>query len=563
MNPIKYKYSVFSFFAKAKVPHFRFIVLLWVVVFSAKGSLSILAQNAPLISGSAAICQGDSTIFSVDNIYKTYKWSTGDTTPSIKIKASGAYSITVTDAVNDTFRNAKMLIVNALPNANIMGTPFVCNGRSTTLSILTNYPTMKWSTGSLSKETFVSLPTTVSVSVTDANNCSASATIEVRDGTKPFNALPDSIKICEGDSAVLDATTTAAVSYYWNNDSLRADIVVRDSGRYNVIVSTGQCVSYDTVYVLTLPPPKVNLGVDTLICRGDTIRLKAEKFDLYTYQWTTGATTTSIRVSDEKIYGVVVSFGNCRASDSIDIGIFNKKQGLQLDTVACSPQYFINAKLSGAKTYQWKTGGRDSGITVSKSNTYNVLVGNGRCTANLDFKVRFKKAPYIDLGRDTLLCLETGANSVLLSAGVQDEAAYVWQDNSTNPTYGVFRSGKYRVYASNECGFWQDEIDINIMNCYNLYVPNAFSPNEDGNNEVLTVNTSDSVREIKSFLVFNRWGDMVFHAQNFLPNETDKNGWNGMAGGKPLNPDVYVYVVEFVTKTGVLLVQKGDVTLMR
>jgi gliding motility-associated-like protein len=563
MNPIKYKYSVFSPFEKLKVPPFRYIILFWVVLFLMKEPLSILAQNTPPISGADAICQGDSTVFSVGNIYKTYKWSTGDTTPSIKIKTNGSYSITVTDAINDTFINAKMLIVNALPNANILGIPFVCNGRATTLSIVTSYPTIRWSTGSLSRETFVSLPATVSVSVTDANNCSASATIEVRDGSKPFNALPDSIKICEGDSAVLDATTTAAVSYYWNNDSLRADIVVRDSGQYNVIVSTGQCVSYDTVYVLTLPPPKVNLGVDTLICKGDTIRLKAEKFDLYTYQWTTGATSTSIRVSDEKIYGVVVSFGNCRASDSIDIGIFNKKQGLQLDTVACTPQYFINAKLSGAKTYQWKTGGRDSGITVSKSNTYNVLVGNGRCTANLDFRVRFKKAPYIDLGRDTLLCLETGANSVLLSAGVQDEAAYVWQDNSTNPTFGVFSSGKYRVYASNECGFWQDEIDINIMNCYNLYVPNAFSPNEDGNNEVLTVNTSDSVREIKSFSVFNRWGNKVFQAQNFLPNEADKNGWNGTAGGKPLNPDVYVYVVEFMTKTGVLLVQKGDVTLMR
>jgi gliding motility-associated-like protein len=563
MNPIKYKYSIFSFFERQKAKYTHFSNSLCLVLFLGGYPLSILAQNTPLISGSAAICQGDSTIFSVDNIYKTYKWSTGDTTPSIKIKTSGAYSITVTDALNDTFENAKTLIVNALPNASIMGTPFVCNGRATTLSILTSYPIMKWSTGSLAKETFVSQPSTVSLMITDANNCSASSSIVIRDGTKPFNALPDSIKICEGDSAILDATTTAAVSYYWNNDSLRADIVVRDSGQYNVIVSTGQCVSYDTVYVLTLPPPKVNLGVDTLICKGDTIRLKAEKFDLYTYKWTTGATTTSIRVSDEKIYGVVVSFGNCRASDSIDIGIFNKKQGVQLDTVACTPQYFINAKLSGAKTYQWKTGGRDSGITVSKSNTYNVLVGNGRCTANLDFKVRFKKAPYIDLGRDTLLCLETGANSVLLSAGVQDEAAYVWQDNSTNPTYGVFHSGKYRVYASNECGFWQDEIDINIMNCYNLYVPNAFSPNEDGNNEVLTVNTSDSVREIKSFLVFNRWGDMVFQAQNFLPNEADKNGWNGMAGGKPLNPDVYVYVVEFVTKTGVLLVQKGDVTLMR
>ena len=546
-----------------KVTHLRFLILFWVILFSVGGPLSIYAQNKPQIDGAAAICQGDSTIFTVSNIYKTYKWSTGDTTPSIKIKSSGSYAITVTDVLNDTFFNAKMLIVNALPNANILGIPFVCNGRATTLSILTSYPTMKWSTGSLSKETFVSQPSTVSLTVTDANNCSASSSIEVRDGSKPFNALPDSIKICAGDSAVLDATTTAAVSYYWNNDSTRADIIVRDSGQYNVIVSTGQCVSYDTVYVLTLPPPQVNLGIDTLICKGDTIRLKAEKFELYTYKWSTGATTTSIRVADEKIYGVEVSFGNCRATDSINIGIFNKKQGVQLDTVVCTPQYSINAVLSGAKSYLWKSGGRDSVLTVSKSNTYSVLVGNGRCTANLDYKVRFKQIPVVNLGRDTILCLEAGANSLLLSAGVKDEANYIWQNDSNLPTFAVLQSGRISATASNECGVSFGAVNVIIKNCYSVYIPNAFSPNEDGINELVSVNASSDVKEVKSFLIFNRWGDMVFQAQNFLPDAAEKNGWNGMAGGKPLNPDVYVYVVEFVTKTGILLMQKGDVTLIR
>jgi gliding motility-associated-like protein len=563
MDPIKYIEIVFALCRRQKQKQSSFIVLLLVVLFSNSYPLSILAQNTPLISGSDAICQGDSTVFSVSNTYKTYKWSTGDTTPSIKVKRSGAYSITVTDAINDTFKNAKTLIVNALPSASILGIPFVCNGRATTLMLTSSFPSMRWSTGSLTKETFVTTPSSISVMFTDVNNCSASLSIEVRDGSKPFNALPDSIKICEGDSAVLDATTTAAVSYYWNNDSLRADIVVRDSGQYNVIVSTGQCVSYDTVYVLTLPPPKVNLGVDTLICKGDTIRLRAEKFELYTYRWNTGSTQSTIRVSEEKIYSVEVSFGNCRATDSIDIGIFNKNQGLQLDTVICTPQYQINAVRSGAKTYLWKTGGRDSVLTASKSNTYSVLVGNGRCNANVEYKLRFKKIPFINLGEDTILCLETGANSLYLSAGVKDEANYVWQDDSSLPTFAVFKSGKISVNASNECGIGFDEINVQVKNCYSVFVPNAFSPNGDNVNEYVSVYASDDVKTVTSFSIFNRWGGMVFQAQNFLPDGADKFGWNGMVGDKPMNPDVYIYVVEFVTKTGVLLVQKGDINLLR
>jgi hypothetical protein len=161
MNPIKYKECCFAFYNVQRAIDSRFIILLWMILFSGGYPLSILAQNTPPINGASTICQGDSTIFSVENIYKTYKWSTGDTTSSIKIKTGGSYAITVTDTANDTFKNAKTLIVNALPNANILGIPYVCNGRATTLSILTSYPTMKWSTGSMSKETFVSQPSTI------------------------------------------------------------------------------------------------------------------------------------------------------------------------------------------------------------------------------------------------------------------------------------------------------------------------------------------------------------------------------------------------------------------
>ena len=559
----KHLEPILNFWKNRTIAHHRAFAFVAMFIFSESYPLSILAQNTPLITGLGAICQGDSTIYTVNNIYKTYKWSTGDTTSSVKVKAGSVYSITVTNAQNDTLKDAKTLIVNALPSAAVNGIPFVCNGRATTLVTATNYPTIKWSTGSLGQQTFVSQPATVTVTVTDANNCSAFAMIEVRDGSKPYNALKDSIKICEGDTAILDATTPYAVSYYWNIDSTRADIVVRDSGRYDVIVSTGGCVSYDTVYVLTLPPPRVNLGADTIICQGDTVTLRAEKFELYTYKWSTGATETTIKVNEEKIYGVEVSFGNCRTTDSIDVYIFNKNPGLQLDTVICTPQYSINASRRGARSYQWKSGGRDSELTASKSGTYGVLVGNGRCNVNLEYKLNFKKIPLINLGADTILCLETGANSLYLSAGVKDQANYTWQDDSALPTFAAFKTGVYSVAASNECGFGFDDIKVEVKNCYSVYVPNAFSPNDDTINEYVSVGASSDVKEIRSFSIFNRWGNMVFQAQNYPPDDSDKYGWNGRTDGKALNPDVYIYVVEFTTKSGVLLVQKGDITLMR
>lgn len=536
------------------------VVRLWAIILFFAGTypLSINAQ----ITGKTAICFGDSARWTAAASSK-YLWSTNDTTQNIFFKKAGKYFVTLTDALGKTTVDSNILIVNSLPNAQIIGFPYVCGGRSTTLSVASNFPIINWSTNEKTQQIFVNLPSTISVNVVDANNCVASSSVIVRDGSKAYNTLPDSIKICAGDSAVLNASTPFAQSYYWNTDDTTASLVVRDSGKYNVIVSTGQCVNYDTVYVLVLPPPQVNIGADTLICKGDTITLKAESTELYTFKWTDGSTKSTIQVEKEGIYGVVATFGNCRASDSINVGFFNKLEGRQLDTVICTPQYILAPKLPGAKTFKWKIGSTEPTLTASKSGSYAVLISNGKCYADISFDLRFKKTPSVFLGNDTILCSETGAKSIVLTAGVKGEANYLWQDDSNTSTFIALKTGQYRVLASNECGQGSDSVDITIHDCFPVFVPNAFSPNGDAINETVQVYASPEIVKIKSYNIFDRWGNQVFYSHDFTPTDSPVNAWDGRMSGKLLNPGVFVYVVIFETKSGLIVTQSGDVTLIR
>lgn len=555
-------YSSFIVYHSSIIRLLLCLVIIPLSIFTPFGNTAF-AQKVVIINGQSSICQGDSATLTANDGYSTYLWSTGSTLKNIKVGASGRYSVTVTDAQSNSLSDTINVTVHSLLNAAIMGVPYVCNGRSTAIFVEGNFKSVQWSTNESTNQISVSMPGTYAVTVTDSNSCSSSSNMIIRDGSKPYNSLPDTVKICQGDSSFLNAATPSALSYYWNTDDTTATLTVRDSGRYNVIVSTGQCVNYDTVYVLTLLPPVINLGADTAICKGDTLKLQTQLSSLYTYKWSNGSTRSTLDVVNDGIYGVEVSFGKCIAGDTIDVAIFDKTQGKILDTVICTPQYRISGKLRGAKFYKWSTGVTDSVLTVSKSGSYNLLANNGKCYVSHDFALRFKIIPIVELGKDTVICQDLGRKSLLLSGGVKGEATYQWQDNSDKNTFQVRETGIYTVKASNECGETTDALRVDIKNCYEVFVPNAFSPNGDSFNETLSVFPSENIVKVNQFSIFDRWGNIVFSATNFMQTEVSKYTWDGRFNNKSLSPDVFVYFIEFVTTDGHVLMQKGDVTLMK
>ncbi len=141
---------------------------------------------------------------------------------------------------------------------------------------------------------------------------------------------------------------------------------------------------------------------------------------------------------------------------------------------------------------------------------------------------------------------------------------YQWSPNynissltGTSVVVKPYRTTQYILtgYNSKSC-FSRDTIDVIVIeDCGEMFVPNAFSPNGDGHNDVLKVN--GICLETMSFMIFNRWGQKVF--------ETNQQsvGWDGTFNGEPMNTGVFVYRLEGRTYDGKAYSSKGNITLIR
>ncbi len=121
----------------------------------------------------------------------------------------------------------------------------------------------------------------------------------------------------------------------------------------------------------------------------------------------------------------------------------------------------------------------------------------------------------------------------------------------------------YSITVFNESGCLStDEVTVTVEKKKLVYVPNAFSPNSDGDNDVFMIYGGNDVLKIKSFQIFNRWGAVVFEQNEFQPNDP-QYGWDGTYKGQTLNPGVFVYFAEIEFIDGKVEIFKGDLTLFR
>ncbi|MBK7937237.1 MAG: gliding motility-associated C-terminal domain-containing protein [Lewinellaceae bacterium] len=133
------------------------------------------------------------------------------------------------------------------------------------------------------------------------------------------------------------------------------------------------------------------------------------------------------------------------------------------------------------------------------------------------------------------------------------------------PTAKPFKPTEYQVTVQSGDGcVASDRVLIRVDNEPHIYIPNVFSPwDEDGDNDVVYIFADNKqVRMIKSFQIYDRWGEQVFVKENFFPNDP-AYGWGGRLRGKLLAPAVFVYYAEIELIDGSLLLFKGDVTIAK
>jgi gliding motility-associated-like protein len=136
-------------------------------------------------------------------------------------------------------------------------------------------------------------------------------------------------------------------------------------------------------------------------------------------------------------------------------------------------------------------------------------------------------------------------------------------DTCTSVWARPFETTIYNITATDQNGCTErTESSITVNRNIRVFVPNAFSPNEDGVNDKFRPFIGSKVKSVNYFSVYDRWGSQLYHAKNFTPNDPDI-GWDGLFKGSSALAGVYVFIMELTLITGEVETFRGDVTLLR
>jgi len=413
-------------------------------------------------------------------------WVSGGTVPSaMQISTRGGVNGTHVRNGNDSWKatpgengatltNLRILEGDSTSStpAKILGNRKVCQGDSITLHATPDGPsyTYRWSTGATTQDITVRAPGKYWVIITDSLGCASTDTVIFAFRPPPHPLLPTPIKLCEGDSATIDAGS-GYVHYLWSTGETTRSITVHEEGIYSVaVVDSAGCEgtsSYAEVTVVPRRKPIISPTGPITLCEGDSITLDAgEGFG--TYRWSNGATTRSIVVRASNTYRVIVDeASSCRDTSDEIVVTFTPAHKPKISPsgaiVLCKGNTIVLDAGEGFATYKWSTGEVSRTITVSEAGTYRVeTIDENGCKAIDQVVVKVVEAFPVKLIPSGPLALCAG-DSVTLDIG-PGYTSYLWSTGDTTQTITVRSSGSYwvRIVTPGGCTSFSDTVEVTI-----------------------------------------------------------------------------------------------------
>ena len=520
-------------------------------------------------------CQFQNISFTLQNILgvSSVLWNFGDPasgnnnsstsfTPTHIFSQQGAYEVKVilynaNGCGADTIRK----LVHAGPFQVYLGndTSF-CEGDTLTLRLSMDIPGANFVWSNNTVDTFIKIaqPGTYWVRV-NIGECVASDTINVALRPLPSFTLGNDTLICPNQAITLSPSPNAPnVGYLWNTGGTSSSVNVNQPGSYWLqITENGYgCTFRDTINIQLRSLPNYTLGNDTSLCDKNSLTLDASLNGATGYLWSTGATTSTINVAQSDIYWADVTKDQCVYRDSINV-IFKVLPTVKLgnDTTICEGQTLLLDAGNIGSVYQWQNNNTSRTLVVSAQGSYWAKVTSNGCSASDTISVSYDLKPVFTIGKDTSIC---DGMIMQLQPEIQNPqgVSYVWGNGATTLTIPVSQTGLYTLTASNYCGSKYDEIMISKGIC-KIYVPSAFTPNNDGLNDIFKASFGEDVTEFK-LEVYNRWGQIVFKTNDI------RKGWDGNIKGYKQSNGVYVWILKYKTVTDSKeQMMKGTVTLIR
>lgn len=329
----------------------------------------------------------------------------------------------------------------------------------------------------------------------------------------PVVEAGNNVNVCLGNTTPLRAT--GAAQYWWSPADFLSCINCpdpiskpADSVMYKVKgSSTFGCFAYDSVLVKVIKPFQMQVSPNDTLCFGERTILQALKANSYLWSPPTGLFATNIAAP------------------------------------IAQP----------AVTTQYRVIGYDG---------YNCFTDTGYVLITVGPYPKVNLGPDMTLSTGTILKLNAVTQNGPIISWFWTPAADLSCNNCPSATTTVKNNTFYAIEVINNFGC--KAVDTIFINSFckssQVFIPNAFTPDGDGLNDVMMVRGKGIT--IRSFRIFNRWGELVFEKENFGPNDL-KYGWDGKVRGIPATPDVFVYTAEVICDNDIPYTYKGNVTLLK
>lgn len=559
---------------------------------SATVSNQVIIDPAPTVTstGDTQICAGANTI--IEGFGATqYTWSPSTGLNDTNISNPIASPSTTTTYIVTGFDNAgcfayDTLVVNVVTSgtADAGVDQTVCAGTSaslqaTGLSSYAWFPTTGLDDPGISNP--IATPATTQVYIvsgTDQNGCNVNDTVVVYVNPIPTANAGNDIIVCEGQSTYLQGSGGNAFQWAPSNGLLNANSFLAfcsptNTTTFTLTVSNGtNCTATDDLVVTVLPKPIV-VTSNAIICPGGVANLSATGASTYSWFPSTGLSQTDISnpialdgvATNYVVTGTAVNGCSDTAQVNIAIKIPNDLVALPGGTICAGEQFQLHA--SGMLSYEWIPAvGLDNPYVPEpyaappQSITYKVKGFDGCYFDSAFVEVKLNSLPPVFAGSDQ----QTFANNPVQLQAVGN-GSFEWFPSDglscntcADPVATVEHTTSYVVTNYNNDGCRTEDTVTIYVECSDalVFVPNAFTPNNDGKNERFYVRTK-GLKRLDFFKVYTRTGQLVFETTNV------DDGWDGTFKGLALPPGVFSYYAQATCSGDEKIEFVGNVTLIR
>ena len=526
-------------------------------------------------------CDTGTIVLTAPEGFETYLWQDSLSDREYIVTKDGEYYLQTTDKCGKIYRDTIKIESYQIEKPVIsVSKTSVCSGDTIQITSQGIYDNIKWiSSASIECDTCY---TTQIIALSDAdliinvekNGCINSDTVQIKVKTPIEKTINE--KICMGDT----------ISFY--------DVILTESGIYKHTVN--KCDSIITLNLEVIPEKQKEIS--ETICSGDSIEVGGQwwsKSGFYTMTLTSEQGCDSIITLELKVQDSIINrqyFTLC-PQDSVYLnGEWIKQTGEYsydfISQYGCDSIYIANveklqspdsptleidcekpevkAQITSPDIWQieWNTGETTSTIVYQGGESgYVMLTAEPDCEVRYDFEIPqlpdLSQLPYF---ADTLIKPET---TISLQLNLdKDEWQVEWSpadimdcsdcmDVDINATDDIEVTVKMTHISG--CIYTKSFI-IRIDYKEDIYVPDIFTPNGDGKNDIFYITFKDYHPEIIEAAIFDRWGEKMAEWHN-VPNID----WDGTFKGKRVNPGVFVYYIKYKNRKGELVILKGDVTV--